>query len=39
MVLLEGKYELTGSIARLTALNEMLLKNEHILQFEVELTK
>ena len=39
MVVLEGKYELTGPIARLTALNEQLLKNEHILQFEVELTK
>lgn len=39
MVILEGKYELTGPITRLTALNELLLKNEHILQFEVELTK
>ncbi|SIN78726.1 MgtC/SapB family protein [Chitinophaga niabensis] len=39
MVVLEGKYELTGPITRLTALNELLLKNEHILQFEVELTK
>ena len=39
IVVLEGKYELTGPVARLTALNEMLLKNEHILQFDVELTK
>lgn len=39
LVILEGKYELTGPIARLTALNELLLKNEHIIQFEVELTK
>lgn len=39
MVVLEGKYELTGPVTRLTALNEILLKNEHILQFEVELTK
>lgn len=39
MVILEGKYEITGPIKRLAALNELLLKNEHILQFEVELTK
>lgn len=39
LVVLEGKYELTGPVKRLAALNEQLLKNEHILQFEVELTK
>lgn len=38
-VILEGKYELTGPIARMASLNNLLLKNEFILQFEVELTK
>lgn len=39
LVVLEGKYELTGPTAQMAAVNDLLLKNEHIIQFEVELTK
>lgn len=39
LVILEGKYELTGPTAQMAAVNDLLLKNEHIIQFEVELTK
>lgn len=38
-VILEGKYELVGTLRNMSQMNDLLIANEHILHFEVELTK
>lgn len=38
-IIYEGKYELTGTAARLKAVNDALLANTDVIKFEVELAK
>lgn len=39
LIVYEGKYELTGSMAHLTAMNDALLAHRDVIRFEVELAK